>query len=185
LLERDTSWACQPKTRLHGQGVNVRCVKRERTLAQGRVQFDYARGNLRPIVDPNAGRDLFVGCRVKVVQFVRDIYGHQRVSGINHLGHAAPLEDLFELSVCVPIEDCLDLRPCIELLNRCDQVLRTDISDGAVGCLPNLRLEKVNLLIIVVDIDAVDALVERVVAHRVARLDFVEPIDVLQEPNQE
>ena len=42
-----------------------------------------------------------------------------------------------------------------------------------------------NLLIVVVDIDAVDALVERVVAHRVARLDFIEPIDVLQEPNQE
>jgi len=46
-------------------------------------------------------------------------------------------------------------------------------------------LEKVNLLIVVVDIDAVDALVERVVAYRVARLDFIEPIDVLQEPNQE
>ena len=40
-------------------------------------------------------------------------------------------------------------------------------------------------MIVVVDIDAVDALVERVVAHRVARLDFIEPIDVLQEPNQE
>ena len=41
-----------------------------------------------------------------------------------------------------------------------------------------------NLLIAVVDIDAVDALVERVVAHRVQASTSSEQIDVLQDPTK-